>query len=168
MASFADTFRRLSQIVYVVAAVLTFLFFLMVLANVVARYVFNAPILIGDEMAFYLFVYFAILGVYYAYITRAHIRVDLVTSHLSERTKEWLGLVTTLFELAIWVVILWQGSFVTYDLVTRTHILHAYTLEVPVVVTFIVVPITALLILVHTILMTLIPRIEQLKQLRRK
>jgi len=168
MQSLTDTYRRLGQIVYIMAAVLTFLFFLMVLANVISRYVFSAPILVGDEMAFYLFVYLAILGVYYAYITRAHIRVDLVTSHLSERTQEWLGLATTLFELAIWVVILWQGAFVTYDLVTRTHILHAYTLKVPVVITFILVPITALLILVHIILMNLIPRIEQLKQLRRK
>jgi TRAP-type C4-dicarboxylate transport system permease small subunit len=164
MTFYVMIFRRLRQIVHTLAAVLIFLFFLMTLANVVARYVFSAPILVGDEMTFYLFVYFAILSIYYAYDTRAHIRVDLVTLHLPQRLQEWLGLSTTFFELAVWGVILWQGSFVTYDLITRTHILHAYTLEVPVAVTFIVVPITAALILIDNILIDLIPRIVHLRR----
>lgn len=164
MAGFIDIYKRVSRVIYIVAAVLAFLFFLMTATNVVARYAFNAPILVGDEIAFYLFAYFAILGVYYGYGAKAHISVDLVTSRFSERTQAWLRLVTAIFEQVVWVVILWQGSFVTFDLVTRTHILHAYTLQIPVVVTFVVVPITAILILIENTLSGIIPCIERLRR----
>ena len=164
MPCFIDTYRRVRQVIYIVAAVLTFLFFLMTLTNVVARYVFNAPILVGDEIAFYLFAYFAVLGVYYGYGAKTHISVDLVTSKFSERTRAWLEAVTAIFEQVVWVLILWQGSFVTFDLLTRTHILHAYTLAIPVVITFVVVPITAIIILIENTLSGIIPTIERLRK----
>jgi TRAP-type C4-dicarboxylate transport system permease small subunit len=164
MAGFLTTYQRVSRVIYIVAAVLLFLFFLMTAANVVARYLFNAPILVGDEVAFYLFVYFAILGIYYAYGTKAHISVDLVTSQFSERIQTWLRVVTVIFEQVIWVVILWQSVFFTFDLITRTHRLHAYTLKIPVVVTFVVVPVTAFFILLENTLSGVIPRIEQLRK----
>lgn len=162
MAGFTDSYKRVSRVIYIVAAILVFLFFLMTITNVVARYVFNAPILVGDEIAFYLFVYFAILGVYYAYGVKTHISVDLVTSRFSERTRAWLRVITAIFEQVVWGVILWQGSFVTFDLITRTHILHAYTLQIPIAVTFVVVPITAILILIENILSGIIPSIKEL------
>lgn len=164
MAGFVRTYERVSRVIYIVAAVLLFLFFLMTVTNVVARYAFNAPILVGDEIAFYLLVYFAILGIYYAYGTKAHISVDLVTSRFSERIQAWLRVVTVIFEQVVWMVILWQSVFVTFDLITRTHRLHAYTLKIPVVVTFIVVPITAFFILIGNTLYGVIPRIEQLRK----
>jgi len=164
MGGFVHTYKRVRRVIHIVAAVLTFLFFLMTLTNVVARYAFNAPILVGDEIAFYLFVYAAILGVYYGYGAKAHISVDLITSRFSERTQAWLGAVTAIFEQVVWVLILWQGSFVTFDLVTRTHILHAYTLPMPVVITFVVVPITAMIILMENTLSGIIPSIERLRR----
>jgi TRAP-type transport system small permease protein len=162
MTGFVRTYKRVSQCIYVVAAVLLSLFFLMTVTNVVARYVFNAPILVGDEIAFYLFAYFAILGVYYAYGAKTHISVDLITSKLSERLQARLRVATAIFEQIVWVIILWQGSFVTYDLITRTHILHPYTLAIPVVATFIVVPITAFLVLIENTLSDVIPAIKEL------
>jgi TRAP-type C4-dicarboxylate transport system permease small subunit len=164
MEGFIHTYKRVRQVIYIVAAVLTFLFFLMTLTNVIARYAFNAPILVGDEIAFYLFAYFAILGVYYGYGAKAHISVDLVTSKFSERTRAWLGVITAIFEQVVWLLILWQGSFVAFDLVTRTHILHAYTLAIPVVITFVVVPITAIIILIENTLSGIIPTVEQLRR----
>lgn len=164
MSGFMHIYKRISRVIYIMAAVLLFLFFLMTVTNVTARYAFNAPIVVGDEIAFYLFAYFAILGVYYAYGAKTHISVDLVTSRLSERIQAWLRVVTAIFEQAVWVVILWQGSFVTFDLITRTHILHAYTLPLPVVVTFVVVPITAFFILIENILSSVISSIKQLRR----
>lgn len=164
MADFINTYKQVKRVIYIVAAVLTFLFFLMTLTNVIARYAFNAPILVGDEIAFYLFAYFALLGVYYAYGVKTHISVDLVSSQFSERTQAWLKVVTAIFEQVVWVVILWQGSFVAYDLITRTRISHAYTLQIPVVVTFIVVPLTAFFILIENTLSDVIPSIEGLRR----
>jgi len=164
MAWFLHTYERVRRIIYIVAAVLLLLFFLLTTTNVVARYVFNAPILVADELAFYLFAYFAILGIYYGYGAKAHVRVDLATSRFPDRIQARLKVLTAIFEQVVWVVILWQSSSVTFDLVTRTHILHAYTLQMPVVVTFVVVPITAFFILIENTLSVVIPRIEYLRK----
>jgi len=164
MENFINAYKQVRRVIYIVAAVFIFLFFLMTLTNVIFRYAFNAPILVGDEIAFYLFAYFAILGVYYAFGVKTHVSVDLFSSQFSERTQAWLKMVTAIFEQIVWLVILWQGSFVSYDLVTRTHVLHAYNLPTPVIVTFIVVPITAFFILIENTLFDVIPSIQWLRR----
>jgi len=58
-------------------------------------------------------------GLSYALVTNAHVRVDLISSFLSERTREWIEILGIVFLLMpfIGVVILyglefWQASWV--------------------------------------------------------
>jgi len=164
MAGWGLIYKWASRIVYGAAAVLLVAFFLQTLSNVIARYVFNAPIIIGDELAFYLFVYTAVLGIYYAYSRKAHIRVDLLTSRLPERTQAWLRVVTNILEQVIWGVILWRGTLLVFDLITRTHTIHTYTLPVPIAATLIGVPIAALFIFMENVRSAVIPSIEELRR----
>ena len=164
MAGLGRMYKWISWVVYGAAAVLLLSFFLLTLTNVIARYVFDAPIIIGDELGFYLFVYTAVLGIYYAYSRKAHIRVDLLTSRLAERTQMRLRVATNILEQVIWAIVLWQGTALTFDLITRTHKLHTYTLAMPVAATLIVVPIAALFIFMENVRSAVIPSIEELRR----
>lgn len=164
MSSLVRFYTLVRRFIYAVAAALFFIFFLWTFGCVVARYVFNSPILVGDEIKFYLFCYLAILAVYYAYGARSHISVDLITSLFPQRMQAWLRVLTAIFEQIVWAIILWQGISGTYILITRTHILEPYTMRMPVAVTFVVVPITSFFVLIDNTLSSVIPEIKALRR----
>ncbi len=63
---------------------------LIVTANVVLRYVFNAPIGWADQVTAYGLVYVTFLGAPFALAQRAHVAVDILHTLLQPRSGRWL------------------------------------------------------------------------------
>jgi TRAP-type C4-dicarboxylate transport system permease small subunit len=76
-------------------------------ADVLLRYFLNQPLLGMDEVAGFLQVLVVFWGCAYTFRQGGHIRVDLVTSHLSGPGRAWLRVVTLALGLALLAVVCW-------------------------------------------------------------
>lgn len=108
----------------VIGAALAGAMLLMICYDVLMRYAFNAPTDWANEMSGYALAGIVFLGLAYAQVEGAHVRVDLVVSrlspglrHLLERATAWIGL---------WfvVIFLWQAVVLavsSYGYGTRSY-----------------------------------------------
>jgi TRAP-type C4-dicarboxylate transport system permease small subunit len=132
-----------SAVRYVCASLL---FFMMALGtvDVLSRYLFNKPILGALEVFEVLLPAIVLLGLGYTQENRAHVRMELLVSHLSFRTQTILNLFTSGCALLISVLILRQGWMlaIRYWRMGRT----IPTLEVPMYLPQLLVPLAALIL----------------------
>jgi TRAP-type C4-dicarboxylate transport system permease small subunit len=76
------------------------------LAGVIARYVFHSPLIWSDELASILFLWLAMLGSAIAFERGDHMRMTAVVSKLQPATRAFLDLLATAAALAFLVLIL--------------------------------------------------------------
>ena len=81
-------------------AVLIFLLMVMLLIEVLTRYVLNAPLSISEELGGYMLVAITFIGLAYTWKEKGHVRVLLLVSRLPEKIRQWLRLATLLLALA--------------------------------------------------------------------
>lgn len=72
---------------------------LVIVLNVVLRYAFSLGSIMLEELQWHLYSAGFLLGLAYTYVDDAHVRVDVVYSHLSERKRLWIDLFGCLFLL---------------------------------------------------------------------
>ena len=122
------------------------LFFMMALGtvDVVSRYLFNKPILGTLETFEILLPAIVLLGLGYTQGNRAHVRMEILVSHLSFRTQNVLNFLTNGCALFISVLILWRGWVLTigYWRMGRT----IPTIGVPMFLPQLLVPLGALIL----------------------
>jgi TRAP-type C4-dicarboxylate transport system permease small subunit len=132
-----------SAVRYVCASLL---FFMMALGtvDVLSRYLFNKPILGALETIEILLPAIVLLGLGYTQENRAHVRMELLVSHLSFRIQTILNLFTAGCALVISVLILRQGWMlaIRYWRMGRT----IPTIEVPMYLPQLLVPLAALIL----------------------
>lgn len=87
------TIERFSHLVGIVAAWLIVPLIAAMVYEVFARYVFNAPTIWAYEIAYLMTGTSFLLGMAYALSRDAHIRIDVMSAVLSERTKAIIDLV---------------------------------------------------------------------------
>lgn len=90
-----------------------FLLMVMVLSEVVARYVLNTPLSIADEYGGYMLVGITFVGLGYTWKERGHVSVEFVTNILPPRIKTWVRLVT----LILATVFCWPLIASSYELI---------------------------------------------------
>jgi TRAP-type C4-dicarboxylate transport system permease small subunit len=81
-------------------AALIFLLMVMLLIEVLTRYVLNAPLSISEELGGYLLVAITFIGLAYTWKEKGHVRVVLLVSRMPEKIKQWLRLATLLLAVA--------------------------------------------------------------------
>ena len=122
------------------------LFFMMALGtvDVLSRYLFNRPILGTLEIFEILLPAIVLLGLGYTQENRAHVRMEILVSHLSSRTQTFLNLLTNACALFISILILSRGWMLTirYWHMGRT----IPTIEVPMFLPQLLVPLGALIL----------------------
>ncbi|MDP2931473.1 MAG: TRAP transporter small permease subunit, partial [Chloroflexota bacterium] len=90
-----------------------------VVYEVIMRYVFNAPTIWGLELTIYLCGATYILGGAYAQLYDAHIRVDVLYMHWSTRTKAMVNLITLpIFIFGVGLLV-WLGADWTISTMLR-------------------------------------------------
>jgi C4-dicarboxylate transporter, DctQ subunit len=122
------------------------LFFMMALGtvDVFGRYLFNNPILGTLEVFEILLPAIVLLGLAYTQENQAHVRVEILVSHLSPRTQTVLGLITNGLALLLSAMILWRGwvLVIGYWHMGRT----IPTIRVPMFLPQLLVPLGALIL----------------------
>lgn len=81
---------RLSWAAALLAGLATLALAVFISIDVLLRYFFNSPLLFVDEVAGFLLVLVIFGGLAYTFRTGAHVRVDLVTTHLPPALRAWL------------------------------------------------------------------------------
>lgn len=88
---------------------------LIITEGVIVRYVFRSPTIWQVEMAIYLLMLATFLGSPYALKEGAHINIDLVISHFSQKTNTYLNLFTSVVAMLFCVLLAWKGWIMWYE-----------------------------------------------------
>ncbi|OWT74889.1 MULTISPECIES: TRAP transporter large permease subunit [unclassified Achromobacter] len=98
--------RLLGLAVEIPAAVLVLAEIFVLLAGVIARYAFHAPLVWGDELASILFLWLSMLGAVVALRRGEHMRMTALLARCAPGTRAWLDTVAIAASLAFLVVVL--------------------------------------------------------------
>ncbi len=130
-------------------AVLISVFTFVLLANVISRYLFDAPLFFAEELALLLLVWMGYLAVSYSIYRSEQIGMGLVVDKLSEKNQRLVAIVVDLILIAISGILLWaalqwlRSSSIFFE--------RAVTLNVPKWPFYLVIPLFWVLMLVHLI-----------------
>ncbi|MDP2931426.1 MAG: TRAP transporter small permease [Chloroflexota bacterium] len=86
---------------------------LLVMVEVVTRYVLQQALAISDEYSAYMLVAISFMGLAYVSRQKSQIRIEVVTSKLRPKVKKWLRLVTLAIGVAFFIIL----TRASYDLV---------------------------------------------------
>ncbi|WP_233234393.1 TRAP transporter large permease subunit [Bordetella sp. LUAb4] len=103
---FARCERALGWAVEIPAAVLVLAEIFVLLAGVIARYAFHAPLVWGDELASILFLWLSMLGAVVALRRGEHMRMTALLARCAPGTRAWLDTVAIAASLAFLLVVL--------------------------------------------------------------
>jgi len=89
-----------------VAGAVSVLLTALIAVSVISRRVFNAPLLITEEISGYMMVAIVFLGLAYTMKVEGHIRADILLSHVPRRVRTVLETISTLIALGFAGVLL--------------------------------------------------------------
>ena len=75
--------------------------FLILLAQVIMRYVFSRPLTWSEEAARFIFVYVSFIGISYAYRQKGHIRMEVVVNLFPQAVRRGLEVLINLGTIAL-------------------------------------------------------------------
>ena len=75
--------------------------FLILLAQLIMRYVFSRPLTWSEEAARFIFVYVSFIGISYAYRQKGHIRMEVVVNLFPQAVRRGLELLINLGTIAL-------------------------------------------------------------------
>ena len=75
--------------------------FLILLAQVIMRYVFSRPLTWSEEAARFIFVYVSFIGISYAYRQKGHIRMEVVVNLFPQAVRRGLEVLINLSTIAL-------------------------------------------------------------------
>lgn len=75
--------------------------FLILLAQVIMRYVFSRPLTWSEEAARFIFVYVSFIGISYAYRQKGHIRMEVVVDLFPQAVRRGLEVLINLGTIAL-------------------------------------------------------------------
>ena len=81
---------------------------LVIIANVVLRYVFNLGLIVFEELQWHIYAIGFMIGLSFAVVRDRHVRVDALSERMSVRTRAWIeliGLGVFLLPFCVFVVI---------------------------------------------------------------
>ena len=116
------------------------------LANVVGRYGFNSPIPWAEEFSRYAFIWLVFMGAVICTKHKKHICIDVVVIFLPKRTRLFFHLLADVATLALMLIMVYYGWILA---ASATH--PTSTLNVPTYLVYMVAPLSALLILLHSV-----------------
>jgi TRAP-type C4-dicarboxylate transport system permease small subunit len=122
------------------------LMFLATFANVVARYFLNSSIQWAEEFSRYAFIWIVFLGAVVCTKHKRHIGIDSLVKVLPAPVQPWVNLAADLLTSALMVIIIWYGWLLTRNATQMTA-----TLNVPQYIIYVVVPVSGVLGLLHSL-----------------
>lgn len=114
--------QRLARVEQFACSGLIVAFSVLLMVNVIARYVFNSPLYFANELAVYILIWMAFLAVSIAIHHDQHVRLTMLIGILPKTVQRTCYWVTELLCLAILATILWfaiawlRSPSVSYDI----------------------------------------------------
>ncbi len=107
----SDALERLIQGVGQVVCWVNGLLVLVIVAQVILRYVFGRGLVMLEELEWHLYATGFLFGLSYAVAKNSNIRVDLVHRRFSRRTRQWVEAIDILMLLLPFIVVIFLQSF---------------------------------------------------------
>ena len=137
-------FDRILVVLFWVAGGLLMFVTIGTCVDVLLRYSFNRPISWMLELTEYAMLYIPFLGAAFVLKEDGHIRIDLVITFLSERSRGWLNVVTSFVGGVVMLTYTWFGAQVTLDYFKR-GVPSLESLKTPMFLILMIIPIGGLL-----------------------
>ena len=84
--------------------------------NVLLRYIFHTGTVWSQELEWHLMAPICLFGMSYALRHGEHVRVDVLFASFSERTKEFIEIITAVISMAVCAIVIWLSwSYVVYS-----------------------------------------------------
>jgi TRAP-type mannitol/chloroaromatic compound transport system permease small subunit len=115
MQNLARTITRLNVWVGWIAAWLIVPMFLLLMADVIMRYVVGNAAIWTAELAQLLFGVYAVIAGGYLLVERAHVNVDIIYGKFSRVLKAKVDLATSILFFLFLGVLIWQGADMAWD-----------------------------------------------------
>ena len=109
-------FDAIEDTLMIIPGVLSILMMLGISADVVCRYLLNAPITGMQEASEAMLLYITFFSAAWILREEGHIVMDFIPAHLGPRTREWLNLVTSIAGAGITFLFVWYGFEAVVDL----------------------------------------------------
>jgi len=138
------TFDRILVVLFWVAGGLLMFVTIGTCVDVLLRYSFNRPISWMLELTEYAMLYIPFLGAAFVLKEDGHIRIDLVITFLSERSRGWLNVGTSFVGGVVMLTYTWFGAQVTLDYFKR-GVPSLESLKTPMFLILMIIPIGGLL-----------------------
>ena len=88
---------------------------LLILTEIFIRYFFNTSTLIADEYSGYLFLDSVFLGLSYTFKENAHIRINILTSRMSEKSNKFIDIFAGSITIVVLLFALYRTILFTFD-----------------------------------------------------
>lgn len=113
---------------------------LLILTEIFIRYTFDMSTMIADEYSGYLYLASIFLGLAYTFNEKAHIRINIITSRLNEKTNRVIDIISGTITIAVLFFALYRTILFTYDSYDLEMLSEAVS-ETPLYLTQLVMPI---------------------------
>lgn len=108
-SSVKNVIERVSRIGGVASMVFLVIMMLLTVTDVLLRALFNTPVKGSLELTEYIMVITGFLGIAWCAVNRAHVKVDLILSHLPSRPQSIIDAFTLFLGLTVVPLVAWQG-----------------------------------------------------------
>lgn len=127
---------------------------LLILTEIFIRYFFNLSTMIADEYGGYLYLALIFLGLAYTFNEDAHIRINILTSKMSEKSNRFVDVIAGIITILILLFALYRTSLFTYDSYSMEMVSEAVS-ATPLYLTQLVMPLGITLFLLVVIVFVL-------------
>lgn len=127
---------------------------LLILTEIFIRYFFNLSTMIADEYGGYLYLALIFLGLAYTFNEDAHIRINILTSKMSEKSNRFVDVIAGIITILILLFALYRTILFTYDSYSMEMVSEAVS-ATPLYLTQLVMPLGITLFLLSVLVFVL-------------
>jgi len=120
---FEKIVHHICRVSNAIAAVMLFLLMILGAADVIGRYGFNAPITGTLERGAILLALMVFLSWGHTQTMKGHVRVELFIAQFPPRLRVITNFLTTLFSLALFILIIWQSTLAAIEAHTAEELI---------------------------------------------
>lgn len=110
------SFMRMSRMLNYIGTGVLGLMMLLIVVDVLGRYLFNHPVKGSIELVEYLMVIVGSLGLAWCTLMGAHAKIDIVVMGFPKKVQLIIDIITHVLCLVIYVMLVWQGFLEARDM----------------------------------------------------
>ena len=111
----AGIIKVINQVFYILGGISLLALFALMTADVLGRFLFNAPVKGATEFGEYLIVAVAFMGLAYCQYTGKNVRVDTLSVHFPKKLRHYIVIVGLLLSAILFTIMAWETGKVAYQ-----------------------------------------------------